>query len=202
MAWIQHPVRLEGSLVRLEPLEYTHIPALVGAGSDPQIWSFLPIDGARPGALEAELKAAVLKRRSGEQYPFTIIRQSDDAPVGSTRLFDIFPDHRKLEIGWTWLAPVAWGSGINAEAKLQLLGYCFDMLKTVRVQLKTRDANARSAAAIRGIGATFEGTLRKDRIGPDGTVRDSLVFSVVDDEWPAVRAGLEARVAQCAARTA
>ncbi len=187
MSWIPHPIFLEGGLVRLEPLAYEHIPALLDAAADPDIWHYLPFDGTDRGAFEAELKNAILKRRAGEQYPFTVRRLADGAIVGHTRFFDIFPEHRKLEIGWTWYRPDVWGSGLNTECKLLLLMYCFEELKANRVQLKTRDVNKRSAAAIRKIGGTFEGALRKDRVLRDGSTRDSLLFSIVDDEWPAVK---------------
>lgn len=187
MSWIPHPIKLEGTLVRLEPLAYEHIPDLLDAAAHPDIWRYLPFDGTDRGAFEAELKNAILKRRAGEQYPFTVRRLEDKTIVGHTRLFDIFPEHRKLEIGWTWYRPDTWGSGTNTECKLLLLTYCFEELKANRVQLKTRDVNERSAAAIRKIGGTFEGKLRKDRVLRDGTTRDSLLFSIVDDEWPGVK---------------
>lgn len=187
MSWIPHPLSLEGSHVRLEPLEYSHIPLLLDAAAFPEIWQYLPFDGTDRGAFEAELKNAVLKRRAGEQYPFAVRRLADGEVVGHTRFFDLYPEHKKLEIGWTWYRPDVWGSGINIECKLLLLTYCFEVLMTNRVQLKTRDANARSAAAIRKIGASFEGTLRKDRLLWDGTTRDSLLFSIINDEWPQVK---------------
>jgi RimJ/RimL family protein N-acetyltransferase len=187
MSWIPHPVSLEGSSVRLEPLTYEHIPSLLDAAAHSEIWQYLPFDGTNREAFEAELKNAVLKRRAGEQYPFAVRRLADGAIVGHTRFFDIFPEHKKLEIGWTWYRPDVWGSGINIECKLLLLTYCFEVLMTNRVQLKTRDVNARSAAAIRKIGAQLEGTLRKDRMLWDGTTRDSLLFSILDDDWPEVK---------------
>lgn len=187
MSWIPHPITLEGTLVRLEPLDYEHIPALLDAAAYPEIWHYLPFNGTDRAAFEAELKTAVLKRRAGEQYPFTVRRLADSAVVGHTRFFDIYPEHKKLEIGWTWYRPDVWGTGVNTECKLLLLTYCFEVLATNRVQLKTRDVNARSAAAIKKIGATYEGKLRKDRVLWDGTTRDSLMFSIIDEEWLEVK---------------
>lgn len=187
MPWIQHPVRLSGTLVRLEPLHESHFDALVRIGTDPRIWIHLPFDGSDPGKLRRELGNAVMLRTGGSQYPFTIIRQHDGAVIGSTRLFDIFPEHRKLEIGWTWYDPEVWGRGYNIDAKLLLLGFAFETLRANRVQLKTREANVRSRTAIEKIGATFEGKLRRDRILPDGTVKDTLVYSIILEEWPGVR---------------
>jgi RimJ/RimL family protein N-acetyltransferase len=190
MPWIEHPVRLSGTLIRLEPLNETHFQELVRSGSDPKIWTHLPFDGSDAVKLYRELGSAVLQRTGGSQYPFTIIRQRDDKIIGSTRLFDIFPEHRKVEIGWTWYNPEVWGRGYNLEAKLLLLRYLFDTLQANRVQLKTRDTNLRSMAAIKKIGGIYEGLLRNDRVLPDGSVRNTVVYSIIREEWPAVSAHL------------
>jgi RimJ/RimL family protein N-acetyltransferase len=186
MPWIEHPVRLTGRLIRLEPLNELHFDALVASGADPNIWTHLPFDGSNGFKLRRELGNAVLQRSGGSQYPFTIIRQSDNKIIGSTRLFDIFPEHRKLEIGWTWYAPEVWGAGYNLEAKLLLLQYIFGPLQANRVQLKTRDTNLRSRAAIEKIGGVYEGILRNDRVLPDGSVRNTVVYSIISTEWPEV----------------
>ena len=187
MAWINHPIRLEGKLIRLEPLAEGHIPALVETGADPSIWTHLPFDGSDALKLSRELGNAILHRLQGTQYPFTIIAQDTDRIIGSTRLFDIFPEHKKVEIGWTWYAVDCWGKGYNLECKLLLLGYCFEILGANRVQLKTRDSNERSRAAIQKIGGVYEGVLRSDRIMPDGSVKDTVVFSILKEEWPGVQ---------------
>lgn len=191
---IQHPVKLEGVHVSLVPLEEHHISGLVAAGADPRIWENLPLDGANPAKLQTELRNALLHRSSGTQYPFAIIEKGSGRLIGSTRLMELFPEHRKLEIGWTWYNPEMWGKAYNLECKLLLLGYCFETLSTNRVQLKTRDTNLRSQAAIKKIGGVLEGTLRKDRIMPDGNVRDTVVFSILDSEWESVKAQLVARI--------
>jgi RimJ/RimL family protein N-acetyltransferase len=191
MPWITHPVLLKGNTIRLEPLAEAHILRLVNIGADPSIWDHLPFDGTDTQRLTRELGNAILNRAYGNQYPFTIIRQSDDRVIGSTRLFDIFPEHKKLEIGWTWYAPDVWGLGYNIECKWLLLGYCFETLGANRVQLKTRTANARSRAAIEKIGGVYEGTLRSDRVMPDGSVKDTVVFSIIKEEWPEVKRKLE-----------
>lgn len=191
MTWIQHPVTLEGPRVRLVPLQQEHFPALAAIARNRQIWEHLPLDGSDEKTLIQNLGTALLKRAYGEQYPFTAIDKQTDRIFGSTRLFEIFPEHKKLEIGWTWYDPEYWGSGLNTECKLLLLKYCFDTLRANRVQLKTRNTNLRSQAAIRKLGAKEEGLLRKDRIMPDGSVRDTVVFSIIDEEWPEVRARLE-----------
>ena len=195
MPWINHPVRLTGKLIRLEPLMEAHIPALTEVGATSVIWQHLPFDGSDAQKLSRELRNALLNRAQGTQYPFTIIAQEEEKVVGSTRFFDIFPEHKKLEIGWTWYHPDAWGKGYNTECKLLLFGYCFETLGANRVQLKTRTANLRSRAAIEKIGGTCEGILRNDRIMPDGSTKDTIVFSVIKEEWIAVKAKLEALLA-------
>ncbi len=118
MSWIQHPTRLTGRLIRLEPLEDAHFASLISIGAAAGIWTHLPLDGSDGQKLLSELRTALLYRAQGSQYPFAIIRQSDDQIIGSTRYFDIFPVHRKLEIGWTWYTPDVWGMGLNVESKL------------------------------------------------------------------------------------
>ena len=191
MPWITHPVRLNGKMVRLEPLAEAHIPALIAIGADQAIWTHLPVDGSDAQKLSRELGNAIINRAQGSQYPFTIISQADDRIIGSTRFFDIFPEHKKLEIGWTWYAPDVWGKGYNIECKLLLLGHCFETLFANRVQLKTRDNNARSRAAIEKIGGIYEGLLRSDRVMPDSSVKNTVVYSIIKEEWPEVKAKLK-----------
>ncbi len=191
MQALPHPIRLSGTLVRLEPLHESHFDALIAAGADPAIWSQLPVDGSDPVRLRRELATAINNRIQGSQYPFTIMAQKDGRIIGGTRLFEILPEHKKLELGWTWYTPTVWGSGYNTECKLLLLTFLFEHLNLNRVQLKTRNTNLRSRAAIEKIGAGYEGTLRADRIMPDGSVRDTMVYSIIRQEWPAVKARLQ-----------
>lgn len=194
MAWIQHPVTLRGKLVRLEPLAENHFNDLLAIANDSRIWENLPINGADSTKLQTELRTALLHRSSGTQYPFVIIDVETNAPIGSTRFLEIFREHKKLEIGWTWYNPAVWGKGHNLECKLLLLSYCFETLGLNRVQLKTRDSNKRSQAAIQKIGGKYEGLLRRDRILPSGEVKDTLIYSIVKEEWPEAKLALEARV--------
>jgi N-acetyltransferase len=191
MTWIKHPLTLEGERVKLIPLQSEHFPELIRAAASKVIWEQLPFDGTNETDMLNNLKGAMLKRVSGEQYPFTVIDKASGKIYGSTRLFEIFPEHKKLEIGWTWYDPAFWGSGNNIECKYLLLQYCFETLGTNRVQLKTRNTNLRSMAAIKKIGAKFEGVLRKDRIMATGEVRDTMMYSIIDDEWPEVKTRLE-----------
>lgn len=189
--WILHPVHLVGKIIRLEPLQEEHVPDLLVLGRSANIWLNLPIDGTNSEKLQSELRTAIINRAIGTQYAFAIIRQEDNTILGSTRLFDIFPEHKKLEIGWTWYGEEFWGRGYNIECKYLLLRYCFESLGCNRVQLKTREANIRSCRAIEKIGASFEGKLRNDRIMPDGRVKDTMVYSIILAEWPELKRRLE-----------
>lgn len=191
MPWLPHPIRLQGTLVRLEPLQEAHFDALVNAAADSRIWTHLPVDGNDGEKLRRELVTAILNRTVGSHYAFTVFTQSDNRIIGSTRFFDIFEEHKKLEIGWTWYHPDVWGKGYNTECKLLLLTYAFETLGANRVQLKTRTTNLRSRAAIEKIGAIQEGILRADRIGRDGNMLDTVIYSIISSEWSATKAHLQ-----------
>jgi RimJ/RimL family protein N-acetyltransferase len=191
MNWIQHPVILEGERVRLVPLDSAHFNELVQVAAQEQIWERMSINGADKDRITQHLKTALLKRAAGEQYPFTIIDKVHNKIIGSTMFHNIFPEHRKLEIGWTWYDPAYWRTGYNRECKLLLLTYCFEVLNTVRVQLQTDENNERSRTAILGIGATYEGTMRKERIRANGANRNTAMYSIIDDEWVEVKAKLQ-----------
>lgn len=183
-SWIPHPLALEATRVRLIPLEENHLPALEKLARDPRIWEFYPTSLHTPEKFAAAYRMAFAARAGGTQYPFVIYHRKEKKIIGSTRLLDIHPEHRKLEIGWTWLEPAYWGSGINRECKLLLLTYCFEELGAVRVQLKTDETNLRSRRAIEKTGARFEGILRSDMIRDNGTYRNSAYFSIIEAEWP------------------
>jgi N-acetyltransferase len=196
MNWIQHPVILEGEKVKLVPLEHTHFTGLIAVAKHEKIWEHISINGADSERLLQHLKSAVLKRGTGEQYPFTVIDKKTNKIIGSTLFHNIFPEHRKLEIGWTWYDPAYWRTGYNRECKLLLLTYCFETLETVRVQLQTDETNQRSRTAILGIGAVFEGIMRKERIRANGIFRNTVMYSIIDDEWPVVKAKLAGSLRQ------
>ena len=188
MNWIQHPVILEGERVKLVPLESGHFTDLVAIGGQDNIWEYMSAwSQADDARLTQHLKSAILKRAAGEQYPFTVIDKQQNKIIGSTLFHNIFQEHRKLEIGWTWYDPAYWRTGYNRECKLLLLTYCFEQLKTARVQLQTDENNHRSRTAILGIGASFEGILRKERIRANGGFRNTAMYSIIDDEWPEVK---------------
>jgi N-acetyltransferase len=187
---------LEGTLVRVEALAERHKEGLREAGADPAIWRWMPLDASASAEhFERWWADAVEHTAAGTEAAFVIVERESETVVGSTRYCALSPEHRGLEIGWTWLAPAVWRSGVNLETKLLLLGYAFEELGCIRVELKTDALNDRSRAAILGIGATFEGIFRNHRIRADGTFRDSAYYSVIESEWPAVAAALEARLA-------
>jgi RimJ/RimL family protein N-acetyltransferase len=194
MQWIQHPVVLESERVKLVPLESAHFDELIRCSQDKAIWEFITIDGTDPSELRSALKSAMLMRMSGDQYPFVIIDKLKGNIMGSTRLMDIQPVHKGLEIGWTWYDPAYWRTGYNRECKLLLLTYCFEELKAIRVQLKTWDKNWRSRKAIEGIGAKFEGILRNHMIRYDGLIRDTAYFSIINEEWDEVKEQLRQKI--------
>jgi len=182
--WIKHPIILEDEYVRLEPLQSQHFPALEKIGSQhPEIWNYLPCNGSDLNELRVALQEALLKRLSGEHYPFVIIEKATNEIVGSTRFIDIQPLHRKLEIGWTWMSPKVWGTKLNSSCKYLLLNFCFEELQTIRVQIKTREKNIRSRKAIEKLGAKLEGILRNDRITHQGTISNTYVYSILPEEW-------------------
>lgn len=193
-AWTGSPV-LEGERVRLEPLDERHVPGLLAAATDPVTWTWLFERLDDEAVLRAWLADALRARDAGTELPFATLDARTGRVVGSTRYMAIVPAHRRLEIGWTWLAPAAWGTGINVEAKLLLLTRAFEALGAMRVELKTDARNERSRAAILALGAQFEGVFRKHMRMADGRIRDSAWYAITDDDWPMVRARLVARLA-------
>lgn len=190
MNWIPHPTILEGKKVKLVPLDTSHFDELTELAKQKIIWKNISIDYSEPEKYLINLKSAILMRANGEQYPFTIIDKVTGKIIGSTRFHNIFPKDSKLEIGWTWYDPTYWGTGYNNECKLLLLTFCFEELKAVRVQLQTNEKNLRSRAAIQKIGGKMEGILRKERIIEDGSYRNTVMFSLIDEEWPETKARL------------
>lgn len=187
--------RLEGSIVVLEPLGEEHAEGLWEAAQRPEIWTWLANVGESRERFDRWMATALEAAASGEEGPFAIRRRADGEPIGSSRYLQVRPADRALEVGWTWLNPSAWRSGANVETKLLMLGHAFETLGCLRVELKTDARNDRSRAAMAALPARFEGIMRKHMTVPDVGVRDSAYFSVVDDEWPQVRANLERRLA-------
>jgi N-acetyltransferase len=185
---------LEGTHVRLEPLTEAHADGLWEASRDPRTWRWLSTHQPTTRAeLDAWLGEALTAAHAGRELPLATLR--DGTVVGSTRFLALRPEHGSVEIGWTWLHPSTWGTGVNVEAKLLMLRQAFETWGVRRVELKTDARNERSRGAMEAMGATFEGIHRKHMLVRAGENRDSAWYSIVDDEWPRVRVGLEARLA-------
>lgn len=199
--WVT-PVTLVGRRVRLVPLAAGHLAGLVAAGADPSTWTWLHAPLTDEAAMRAWLDDALRARDAGTEIPFATLDAATGRVLGSTRFMAISPAHRRLEIGWTWLAPSARGTGANTEAKYLMLEHAFERLGALRVELKTDALNARSRAALAAIGATFEGVFRRHQLMANGRVRDSAWYAIVDEDWPAVRERLLARLAAQAAEAA
>ena len=182
---------LEGELVRLEPLESRHEQDLWDASRDERTWRWLSV--VQPRTRE-ELRAWLDAALESEDLAFATVLRETGSAVGSTRFLSQRPEHASIEIGWTWLAPAAWGTGANIEAKLLMLEDAFERLGCRRVELKTDALNERSRHALEALPAHFEGIHRKHMLVRGGENRDSAWYSVVDDEWPAVRANLLRRL--------
>lgn len=189
-------VPLEGGLAALEPLELAHADALWEAARAPEIWRWLAPVGSSREYFDRWFELSLESHRAGEEGVFAVRDRRRDALVGSTRYLAVRPEHRALEVGWTWFDPAVWRTGLNVEVKLLLLGYAFEQLGCVRVELKTDARNERSRAAMAAIPAQFEGVFRNHMIVPGVGQRDSAFYSVVDSEWPEVRANLERRLAR------
>jgi RimJ/RimL family protein N-acetyltransferase len=185
-------VTLDGRFVRLEPLEERHREAVRPAAQHPEI--FTVTTSALGPLFDPYIDHALKRSASGPEMAFVVWHKGRQRYVGMTRYLNIEEPHRKLEIGSTWYEPSVWAGVVNPECKLLLMRHAFEALKFNRVEYKTDVRNGRSRAAILKLGATQEGILRKHMVMADGHVRDSVYFSVVDDEWPAVKAGLEQRL--------
>ena len=188
------PVFLEGRHVRLEPLSLDHLPALVEVGLDPELWQWTLTRMTSPADLERYVRDALDDAAAGRALPFATVARGVGRAVGSTRYGNVSVPDGRLEIGWTWVGRAHQRTAVNTEAKYLMLRHAFEVLGCTRVEFKTDALNARSRAALLRIGAVEEGTFRRHMRTQGGRLRDSVYFSVVDAEWPAVRARLEARL--------
>ena len=186
------PVTLEGRYVRLEPLAPSHAADLAAASGDAEIWRYMPVELLTTAQLDAWIADALAQQAAGAVLPFAIVERATGQAIGGTRYLTIMRKDRGIEIGWTWLARPAWRTAINSECKYLLLCHAFETLGCIRVQLKTDRRNERSRRAIERIGGQFEGILRQQFVLRDGTYRDSAYYSIIDSEWPGVKARLEA----------
>ena len=188
------PITLEGQQVRLEPLSRAHAEPLVAAAGDGELWNNTVTIIPDSAGITSYIEAALAGQSLGKELPFVIINKSSNEVVGTTRFYEIRPDDRAAAIGYTWLAKSAQRTAINTETKLLLLTHAFETWQCVRVELITDVLNEQSRAAILRLGAKQEGILRKHLILPSGRIRDSVVFSIIDSEWPEVKTRLLARL--------
>ena len=188
------PVTLTGAHVRLEPLAMRHLDALAAVGLDPDLWRLTPSPVRTREDMAAYIQAALDGHARGEMLAFATVDRASGEVVGSTRFGNIVPQHKRVEIGWTWIGKRWQRTAINTEAKLLMLRHAFGPLACNRVELKTDARNVRSQEAMRRIGATKEGTLRHHMVTSCGHLRDSVYFSILREEWPRVEAGLLAKL--------
>ena len=195
-AWIQAQ-QFIGTQIRLDALEYSaHRDGLIAAGADARIWDYIlfaPAD--TPAGMDAHISEIIRRRDAGLEVPYVIVRQHDDTIVGLTRFLDLRLAHRSVELG-TWLNPQVHGDGTNVAVKFLMLTYAFETLNCIRVQIKTNANNKGAQRSLEALGATYEGCLRNHLITPDGSIRDSFFYSILDREWPAVKVRLQQRLSK------
>jgi N-acetyltransferase len=187
--WIE-PVTLTGEHVVLEPLALEHEAGLARAAADGELWKLWYTSVPAPGETRGYIEKALEMRENEGALPFAVREAASGEIVGSTRFFNVVAAHRRLEIGHTWYAKRVQRTALNSEAKLLLLSHAFETLEAIAVEFRTHFMNHRSRTAIARLGAKQDGILRSHQIGRDGVVRDTVVFSIIENEWPAVRANL------------
>ena len=187
-------VVLEGRQVRLEPLREDHLAGLAAVGLNEELWHWIPTPVRTVEEMAAYIATALREQGQGVSLPFALVEQQTGRPIGSTRYGNIDRTHHRVEIGWTWVARDWQRTAINTEAKYLLLKHAFETLGCIRVELKTDSLNERSRAAILRIGAREEGIFRNHMITAGGRIRHTVYFSILDSEWPSVKARLEAKL--------
>ncbi len=188
------PVVLRGGLVELRPLQQPDRDELAAAAADGELWNLFYTRVPRPEQMGAAITEHLSRRESGSMMPFTVRLVDGGRVVGLTTFCNVDASNRRVEIGHTWYAASAQRSGVNAECKLLLLGHAFDRLGCMAVELRTHWLNLQSRRAIERLGAKQDGVLRQHVVMPDGSLRDTVVFSILDSEWPAVRNELRRRL--------
>ena len=194
MSWPELWQRLEGRLIRLEPLAAEHEQPLREAAADGVVWRWMQVDGSTADGFDRWFGNAVRTAADGTEAPFVTVDRMSGRVLGSTRFMTLRPEHRGVEIGNTWLARDAWNGGANVEAKLLMLGHAFERCGCMRVEFKTDARNVESRRALEALPAELEGIFRKHMLIHAG-IRDSAYYAIVDDDWPEVRANLERRLA-------
>jgi RimJ/RimL family protein N-acetyltransferase len=187
-------LKLEGRTIRLEPLSLEHHAALCAAGLEGDVFRWFPVVVRTSAEMRAYIETALREREAGVSLPFVTIEQQGGQPIGSTRYMNIDRAHRRLEIGSTWLSPASQRTAANTEAKYLMLRHAFEEMGCIRVEFKTDSLNERSRNALLRIGAKEEGMLRNHMVTSSGRFRHSVYFSVIETEWPAVKAALEQKL--------
>jgi N-acetyltransferase len=188
------PVVLEGAQVRLEPLSRTHLGGLCEVGLEEELWRWIPTPVRTAEDMAAYMELAFREQASGASLPFAQIERATGRVIGSTRYMNIEKAHHRVEIGCTWIGRGWQRTKVNTEAKYLLMRHAFETLGCMRVELKTDSLNEKSRAAILRIGAKEEGTFRNHMVMSTGRVRHTVYFSVIDSEWPQVKARLEGKL--------
>lgn len=187
--WLDE-ITLTGNNIELQPLQLYHRDGLLEAAADGELWNLWFTSVPSVSTIDAYLKTASDERDRGESLPFVVVDKESGKILGSTRFCNVVPTHRRLEIGYTWYAKSTQRTGVNTECKLLLLSYAFEKLDCIAVEFRTNWHNHRSRAAILRLGAKQDGVLRNHQIQRDGVLRDTVVFSIIDQEWPAVKLAL------------
>jgi N-acetyltransferase len=196
------PVTLNGHHVRLEPVTLVHVPALWRAGAHEEIWRILPYTVRSEDEMRSYVASELAKQQAGLVVRFVTVAKATAQAVGSTSYLNIDHQHRRVEIGGTWITPAWQRSSINTEAKYLQLRHAFETSGCIRVEFKTDALNTKSRQALARIGATEEGIFRNHMIMPDGRIRHSVYFSIIDDAWPRVKVHLEGLLAAYPATSA
>ncbi|HYK95127.1 MAG TPA: GNAT family N-acetyltransferase [Candidatus Dormibacteraeota bacterium] len=193
--WVQ-PVTLDGRIVRLEPLSLDHLDDLARVAFRGDLWRWTVVQPTDIAGLRSWIEAALAGAEAGTEQPFATVDRATGTAMGSTRFMSIVPEHRRLEIGWTWVALDRQRTGANREAKLLQMTHAFEVLGANRVEFKTDSLNSKANPGLLGIGATYEGTFRNHMVMPGGRLRHSTYYSVIREEWPDVKARLTANIAR------
>jgi RimJ/RimL family protein N-acetyltransferase len=188
------PMILRGKTVRLEPLALEHLAPLTQVGLHPELWRWIPTQTRTADDMRTYIETALDELQRGLSVPFVIVDASTTQVIGSTRYSNIQSFHRRLEIGWTWITPSHQRTAANTEAKFLLLSHAFEVLGAMRVEFKTDALNEKSRNALLRIGAVQEGIFRRHVLMDTGRVRDTVYFSIIDSEWPAVKENLKKRL--------
>jgi N-acetyltransferase len=194
------PLVIEGDQVRLEPLSRDHYPALVAVALEGDVFQWFPHPMRSAADMRDAIEVALTEAAAGQRIPFATVHRASGQAVGGTSFLNIDRVNRRVEIGWTWLAPSWQRTAVNTESKYLMLRHAFETWECNRVEFKTDSLNTRSRAALLRIGATEEGTLRNHMVTASGRLRHSVYYSVTREEWPAVKDGLERRLGHREAR--